>query len=153
MSNAKSSNATLKPAEWGVGALLKERSCCLLLVKFPSSKLQAPRAGPGGANSLGEGAWFACCVVLVSQPARFTTGLEIRNPGGARLFLDEICPAAIVKVPKIEKIAGKIWIMANILTASERPFLWPQKQLQSAAGSHRPRNLPLRDKTSRSILR
>ena len=30
-----------------MGALLKERSCCLLLVKFLSSKLQAPlRNGP-----------------------------------------------------------------------------------------------------------
>ena len=38
VSNVKSSNVTLKPAEGGVGALLKERSCCLLLVKFHSYK-------------------------------------------------------------------------------------------------------------------
>ena len=87
----------LKPAEGGVGALSKERSCCLLLVKFLSSELQAPSAAvvclvslqilepaatfdfpghdfflspPAGfphPHSPGGGAWFACRVVLVSQ--------------------------------------------------------------------------------------
>ena len=33
-------NYTLKPAKRGAGALFKERSCCPLLVKFLSSKLQ-----------------------------------------------------------------------------------------------------------------
>ena len=40
-------NYTLKPAKGGAGALFKERSCCPLLVKFLSSKLQDHEAGLG----------------------------------------------------------------------------------------------------------